>query len=51
MDERVLRAKVSAEFDAATNILLLTAEITTANGPFTFVVSVTALTLEILSVT
>ncbi len=50
-DERVLRAKVAAAFDAPTGSLQINAEITTANGPFRLVVNVTALTLEILSIT
>jgi hypothetical protein len=48
-DERVLEAVVDVALDPLTRRLLVRAQIRTANGPFSLVVSIDRLTVELLS--
>ena len=48
-DERVLHARVDVVLDAPTRRLLIRGEIVTADGPFSLVVSIDQLSLELLS--
>lgn len=48
-DERVLQARVDVVLDVPTRRLLIRGEIVTADGPFSLVVSIDQLKLELLS--
>lgn len=48
-DERVESAKADAKLDRLTGVLSISITCTTAAGPFTLVLSVTSLTVELLS--
>jgi hypothetical protein len=50
-DERVLSAKASITFDAQASTLTFALAVTTAEGPFVMTVAVTALSVDLLSVT
>lgn len=50
-DERVEKCKVAAALETSTGILTLSAIVQTAKGPFTLVVAVSSVTLDLISVT